>query len=180
MSTTPKTSWVKAYIGLGSNVGDRVYFLQHAVFRLGRTEGFRIRKISPLYETDPLYKEDQPSFLNGVLEAETILSPEALLRMLKQVERELGRGVRETWGPREIDLDLLSYGDLVIETSPLSVPHPRLHERDFVLIPLAEIAPDWIHPKFKKSVKSLLTEGRGVFHESHPKPYPVEVAGETV
>ena len=180
MSTIPKTSWVKAYIGLGSNVGDRVYFLQHAIFRLGRTEGFRIRKISSLYETDPLYKEGQPPFLNEVLEAEVILSPEALLKMLKRLERELGRSVREVWGPREIDLDLLSYGDLVVETSSLSVPHPRLHERDFVLIPLAEIAPTWTHPKFKKSVKTLLAEGRGVFHESHPKPYRVEVVGEAL
>ena len=179
MWTVAKASWVKTYIGFGSNVGDRVATVQQALFRLRRTEGFRVRKVSSFYETEPVGITTQGLFLNGVIEGETFLSPRALLTILERFEREIGRIRRERWGPREIDLDLLFYGDLILEEPSLVIPHPRLHERDFVLIPLAELCPTLIHPKLKKSVVELLTESV-IFHASHPKPYPVEVAGETV
>jgi 2-amino-4-hydroxy-6-hydroxymethyldihydropteridine diphosphokinase len=101
---------------------------------------------------------DQPAFLNMVIKAKTSLEPEALLEYLKQLEVELGREQNFRWGPRLIDLDILFYDDLVLDSPPLVIPHLRLHERTFVLVPLADVAPDLIHPVFHRSVSDLLTE----------------------
>jgi 2-amino-4-hydroxy-6-hydroxymethyldihydropteridine diphosphokinase len=131
----------RAYIGLGSNLGDREAAIGGAVDRLGRHA--TIVALSTLRETDPVGFLDQPRFLNGVVAVETTLPPRALLDLLLTIERELGRtrtGPR--FGPRTIDLDLLVYGDEVVDEPALTVPHPRLHERRFVLEPLAEIAPE--------------------------------------
>lgn len=179
MRAVSKTPRVKTYIGLGSNVGDRVQYLRRALERIRRIENFAVIRISPFYETDPVGVADQGPFLNGVVEGESGLSPEFLLAMLQAIERELGRVKRERWGPREIDLDLLFYGDLVVEEPGLILPHPRLHERTFVLVPLANLCETFWHPKLKKTVKELLAEHFSS-HARYPKPYPVEVAGETV
>ena len=179
MCAVSKTSGVRVYIGLGANVGDRVRFLRSAVRKLEQLEGFTIRRISHFYETDPVGMKDQGRFLNAVVEGEVKLAPYLLFWSLEAIEKELGRVKREKWGPREIDLDLLFYGELVFQSPELTLPHPLLHERDFVLVPLAELNEELIHPKLKKSVKTLLAESNA-FDGSHPKPYPIEVAGEAL
>jgi 2-amino-4-hydroxy-6-hydroxymethyldihydropteridine diphosphokinase len=128
-------------VGLGSNVGDRLANLRHAVTLLEDTEDIDVAAASRVYETNAV-GPPQPDFLNAVIEVRTALSADALLKRLKAVEREIGRSPSERWGPREIDLDLLTYGEASIEDADLVVPHPRMAERAFVLVPLAEIAAD--------------------------------------
>ena len=132
---------ITCYIGLGSNMGDRLGHLRHAVFLLEATDGIELVTESSVYETEPVGPE-QPDFLNAVIEVRTTLSARELLKRLKEIEAEIGRTPSERWGPREIDLDLLTYGRERIEDEDLTVPHPRMGERAFVLVPLAEIAPD--------------------------------------
>lgn len=149
-----------AYIALGANLGDRAANIASAVERLRVVRGIRVRTISSLLENPAVGgPPDAPPFLNGVAELETILSPRELLQTLLEVERDLGRQRHRKWDPRTIDLDLLLYGDQIIDEPELTVPHPRMHERQFVLIPLAEIAPDEVHPvqrrKFAKLLKDL-------------------------
>jgi len=137
---------VRAYLGLGSNQGDREGNLARARQLLGVTPGLVLRQISGLYLTEPVGKKDQPWFLNQVLAVDTLLSARALLRAAKNVERAMGRQSGERWGPRIIDVDVLIYGDRVIKEADLEVPHAGLYGRAFVLIPLAEIAPDLVLP----------------------------------
>jgi 2-amino-4-hydroxy-6-hydroxymethyldihydropteridine diphosphokinase len=111
-----------------------------------------------LYETEPVGVEDQPWFLNTVVEIETSLSPRELLTVCKQIERALGRGERERYGPREIDLDILLYDDRVVNDVDLQIPHAQLHRRRFVLMPLAELAPQSLHPVLRKTIAELLQE----------------------
>lgn len=139
---------VRAYVGLGANLGDREATIRRAVELLGKVEGVDVVAVSTLRETEPWGPVEQPPYLNGVAVVETRLEPRALLDVLLDVERRLGR-VRvplERWGPRTVDLDLLLYGDVVVDEPGLGVPHPRLHERRFVLEPLAELAPDAVVP----------------------------------
>ena len=131
----------RAYVGLGANVGPREVTLLRAVDLLAEAEGVRMVGVSQLRETEPVGVVDQPPFLNGVVAVDTSLSPHDLLALLLAVERELGRVRGERWGPRTIDLDLLVYGDEVVDEPGLRVPHPRLSERRFALEPLAELAP---------------------------------------
>jgi 2-amino-4-hydroxy-6-hydroxymethyldihydropteridine diphosphokinase len=132
-----------AYVGLGANLGDREATLRRALELLGDAPGVEVVAVSALRETDPVGVLDQPRFLNGAAAVETTLSPRDLLGVLLDVERALGR-VRgeERWGPRAVDLDLLAYDDLVVDEPGLRVPHPRLHERRFVLEPLLELDPE--------------------------------------
>jgi 2-amino-4-hydroxy-6-hydroxymethyldihydropteridine diphosphokinase len=141
-----------AYVGLGANLGDREGTIRAAVAQLPG-----VVAVSHLRETDPVGLTDQPRFLNGVAELETELAPRELLDVLLAVERRLGRERRERWGPRTIDLDLLLYGDEVIDEDGLTVPHPRLHERPFVLEPLADLAPKLVVPG-RGGVEELLAE----------------------
>ena len=127
------------YLGLGSNVGDRERYLRQALDRLDEAPGVTVRATSSLYETDPWGDADQPPFLNLVAEVVATLEPLELLAEAKRIEREVGRQPRRRWGPREIDIDLLLAGDLRLHTPELTVPHPRLTERQFVLVPLAEL-----------------------------------------
>jgi 2-amino-4-hydroxy-6-hydroxymethyldihydropteridine diphosphokinase len=131
-----------AYVGIGANLGPREETLRRAVDLLARADGVEVVGVSELRETDPVGVVDQPPFLNGAVSVETTLSPRALLDLLLEVERSLGRVRGERWGPRVVDLDLLVYGIEVLDEPGLHVPHPRLHERRFALEPLAEMNPE--------------------------------------
>jgi 2-amino-4-hydroxy-6-hydroxymethyldihydropteridine diphosphokinase len=156
-----------AYVGLGSNLGDRAGNLLLAV-RGMMEAGFSVTRLSSIYETQPVDVIEQPSFLNMVAELRPLVfSPEQTLARLLCIEYALGRTRRVLRGPRTIDLDLLLYGDERCETEFLRLPHPRLHERRFVLTPLAELAPELIHPVFQCSIHQLLARTRdesGVKH----------------
>ena len=144
------------FIALGTNLGERLTNLRMAIAALA--PDVSVLTESHVYETPPWGYEDQPAFLNMVVKAETDLEPESLLTYLKQIEAELGREKSIRWGPRLIDLDILFYDNLVINTPPLIIPHPRLHERGFVLVPLADIASEFTHPVLGKSVNEFLAE----------------------
>jgi 2-amino-4-hydroxy-6-hydroxymethyldihydropteridine diphosphokinase len=144
-----------AWIGLGSNVGDRADALARAAGRL-EAAGLRVVARSSIYRTEPVDVLDQPEFLNQALAVRTTLDPRALLAVCLDVERSMGRVRRRDKGPREIDLDLLVHGDTVLDEPGLQIPHPRLHLRRFVLVPLAEIAPDLVHPALKTTIEALL------------------------
>jgi 2-amino-4-hydroxy-6-hydroxymethyldihydropteridine diphosphokinase len=146
---------VRAYVGLGSNLGDRAAYLLLGLSALSRLPETRLLRLSPVYETDPV-GPPQPPYLNMVAELETALSPKGLLAEMLGIEKALGRERRERWGPRTLDLDLLLYGDLVLEEAGLSVPHPRLHERAFVLVPLLDLLPEGRHPLLGQSFAELL------------------------
>ncbi len=144
----------QVYISIGSNLGDRISYCQKALDEMAAFS--KIIKVSSLYETDPVDKEDQPQFINSVAEIGTDLAPHDLLEELNIVEGKLGRVRHEKWGPRTMDLDIIFYGDQVIKDSNLEIPHPRAHLRRFVLEPLCEIAPEFIHPNYNLSVAELL------------------------
>lgn len=143
----------QVYFSFGSNVGDRQEFLDDALSRL--KEHVEDITASSVYQTEPWGNENQPKFLNSCLSGQTSLGPEQLLAFTKSIETEVGRKHSEKWGPREIDIDILFYGAQTISLPGLEIPHPSLPERAFVLIPLAEIAPDFIHPVLKESISSL-------------------------
>jgi 2-amino-4-hydroxy-6-hydroxymethyldihydropteridine diphosphokinase len=152
-----------AYIGLGSNVGDRLANLQAALYALEPIA------VSPIYETEPWGYTEQDPFLNAVAEIKTDLEPTALLQRLKDIEQQVGRRATFRYGPREIDIDILLYDDLVMDEDGLSIPHPRLHERAFMLRPLADLAPELIIPPGEQSVSELLA----ALDQSGIRPYTV-------
>jgi 2-amino-4-hydroxy-6-hydroxymethyldihydropteridine diphosphokinase len=144
----------RAYLGLGTNLGDRLANLREALAAL--TDAIRIDAISGVWETAPLYVTDQPAFLNMALAGETGLAPLDLLDRLKSLENRLGRVASVRYGPRLIDLDILLYGDVVMDSERLTLPHPRLAERRFALAPLAEIAASACHPVSGLTVTAML------------------------
>jgi dihydroneopterin aldolase/2-amino-4-hydroxy-6-hydroxymethyldihydropteridine diphosphokinase len=149
------------YIGLGTNVGDRWEHLSLAVDALGRLGDPTTLQVSPIYETPPMGPEGQDSYLNAVASLLTTSPPGVLLDELGRIEHAAGRAPRDQrvkWGPRELDLDLLLYDDQIIQSEGLTVPHPEMHHRWFVLRPLADLAPRVLHPVFGKTIEQLLAE----------------------
>lgn len=166
------------YIGIGSNQGDPVENCRRAIEGIVSDERNRLVRRSSFYRTEPMGRKDQNWFVNGVALVETSLGPGEMLEFLLSLEKEIGRVRRERWGPRVIDLDILFYGEKVIDEENLQVPHPRLHERKFVLIPLKEIAPDLKHPCLGKTISQILSALEGeekVFplQEGNTKTCPV-------
>ena len=157
------TDTLTVYLGLGSNLGNRQDNLDMALKLLGQR--MRIGKVSSIYDTEPLGNTGQPRFLNIACQVYTRLSPEGLLTLAKGIENKMGRHGR-SGEPRPIDIDILLYGDTVMETPTLTIPHPKMGERSFVLVPLAEIAPDAVHPVTKQTVREMgeaVKEKQGVF-----------------
>ncbi len=154
------------YLALGSNLGDRLGNLNTALAALAPQ--VRLLAASPIYETPPWGYADQPAFLNQVVEVETDLDPWELLLHLKRIEKQLGRQPSVRNGPRLIDLDILFFSDRIIDLPGIAIPHPRLHERAFVLLPLADLAPNFRHPLLCRRVRQLLAEvdTTGIVHYS--------------
>lgn len=144
-------------IALGSNLGDSLSTLEAALQQLAQTPGIKVLRVSPWYKTRPLGPA-QPDYLNGCALLGVTLSPQAVLTTLLAIEDQFGRVREERWGPRTLDLDVLFYGDLVLQTPDLTIPHPRLGERAFVLVPLADIAPDLSDPRSGLTISSLLDQ----------------------
>lgn len=147
------------YLALGANLGDRAASLRTAVEQL--RDAVVVDRLSSVYETEPAYLLDQPRFLNMVLSGYTALDPRALLAFLKHIERDIGRVAGPRYGPRPIDLDILLYDDLALAADDLTIPHPRMAERPFVLTPLAEVAPELVPPGWGLSVGALAQQVRG-------------------
>lgn len=146
-----------AYIGLGSNLGDKVKNIKKAIQQLKSREGVKVLKVSSLYETAPVGYKDQPNFVNAVVEVHTDKQPDELLQITKAIEAALGRKKSFPWGPRLIDLDILLYNNLTYKSEKLSLPHPEVKNRAFVLVPLAEIAGEKVHPS-GLAIKELLAK----------------------
>jgi len=143
------------YLGLGTNLGDRRHNLRQAVH--GLAPAVEVTAVSPVYATEPWGIVDQPEFLNMCVGGHTDLAPRALLHFVKALETALGRELTVRWGPRLIDIDILFYGDLILDEEGLQIPHPGLAARASVLAPLHDIAPEWVHPQLGRRVAELLT-----------------------
>ncbi len=149
---------MKAFIGLGSNLGEREAMIRSALEAIAALPETDLVRASSLYDTEPVGDVDQPNFLNAVAQVDTDLPPRQLLWNLQLIERRLGRERTRRWGPRTIDLDLLLYGDLVIEEDDLRVPHPEMIRRAFVLVPLVELDPTLVHPSTGETLASHLSK----------------------
>ena len=144
-----------AYVGLGSNIENRLEYLKKATREIDNNENCKVIKLSSIYESKPFGEKNQANFLNAVAKIETNLSPQEFFRLIKKIERKLGRKETYKWGPREIDIDLLFYNDIVFSDENLTVPHPGISQRDFVITPLMEIAPMLFHPVLKQKISDI-------------------------
>ncbi len=161
----------KAYLALGANVGDRLGHLREAVALLSSAQGISVLRVAGVCETEPVGVRDQPWFLNSVVELSTTLSPEELLAAAKEVERSVGRTPTRRWGPREIDVDVLLYEGVRISGDLLTIPHPRMRERLFVLLPLRDLCPDWRDGQ-GVGIEDLIERLRGT---AEVRPYPERI-----
>jgi len=165
----------RVYLLLGSNLGNRLLQINLAKIEI-ETHCGMISTASKIYETAPWGDENQPGFLNQVIEIESGIAPADLLKQLQNIEKTIGREKTHKWGPRIIDIDILFYGELIIHTKDLIIPHPELHKRRFTLVPLAEIAPSFFHPGLNKTVKTLLDECGNTL-DVYEYNYPEKAAG---
>lgn len=155
VSVEIQRTWHTAYIALGSNMGDKEAYLDNAVKALSETAGCRVMEVSSFFVTEPYGYTKQDDFVNGCLELRTLLTPEELLAELHRIENSAGRVREIRWGPRTLDLDIIFYDDLILDSPVLQIPHVEMHKRDFVLTPLSEIAPYKRHPLLKTTVKEM-------------------------
>lgn len=146
------------FIGLGSNQGNKIENCEQAIEEILKIDSHQLVSRSSWYMTQPWGKDNQDWFINGVIQIKTCLDPYEILKRCKEIEFRLGRKPNVSWGPRPIDIDILFYNNLMIETSELKIPHPHIHQRNFVLIPMAEISPQFIHPVLKKAIAHLLKD----------------------
>lgn len=158
VSVSIHRGWHDAYIAMGSNMGDKKAYMKHGVDALVQSKDFRVKAVSKFIETEPYGVKEQDNFLNGCMVAETLLTPEELLAFLQGVERSVNRVREGKWGPRTLDMDIIFYDDLVIDSDNLKVPHMDMHNRDFVLVPLQQIAPNYCHPVLHKTIDMLAKE----------------------
>lgn len=149
----------KLFLQLGSNLGDRVQMIKDATNFINEKLG-KVLSVSKIYESDPWRVDGQQNYLNQILEVNSLLSPKEALKTILSIENELGRVRIEKWGERLIDIDIIFFNNEIIETFDLCIPHKHMHERNFVLIPLNEIVPKYVHPKYNKSVADLLQESK--------------------
>ena len=160
------------YLGIGSNVGDREEYIEQAIYLLSKTKGIKLVRKSSNYETEPEGQTDQPQFLNAAIQIKTMLDPYSLLSVVQETENALGREREVEWGPRTIDVDILLFGDVIVSDDKLQIPHPLLHERLFVLQPLAEIAPKVQHPILEKEIRELYDERKNEAGEKYDDELP--------
>ena len=153
--------WNEAFIALGSNMGDKKKYIENAVEELKNEKLCRVLKVSKLIGTEPYGVTDQDEFLNGALKMETLLTPHELLELLHRIEQEAGRKRIRRWGPRTLDLDIIFYGDQIIEEDDLCIPHIDMQNREFVLEPMCEIAPHKRHPVLKETMTEMLVKLKG-------------------
>ena len=158
VSVTRSLFWHKVYLGIGSNLGDKKEFMDQAVEKIKLDQAFRKLGTSDWIVTEPYGGVEQDDFLNGAIEAETFLSPDALLHKLHAIEQEAGRERKIHWGPRTLDLDILLYDHEIIDTEKLTIPHIDMQNRQFVLEPLSQLAPAYMHPVLHKTISQLLAE----------------------
>ena len=167
---------ILVHLGLGSNLGDRKKFLNMACNHL-RSEALRGFRASSVYESEPLLKMPQRKYFNMVICGLTVLSPSDLLKICQQIEISSGRIRRERWGSREIDIDILSYGSRIIDKDDLVIPHPDIQNRSFVLMPMIELSPEWLHPETGVTIKELW-ENWLLKHEGQ-EPLPVNTSDKS-
>jgi 2-amino-4-hydroxy-6-hydroxymethyldihydropteridine diphosphokinase len=146
----------KVFVGVGSNLGDREFLIRKAIEAMRDLPRTLVVRVSSLYDTDPVGEVDQPAFLNASVWLETTLEPRELLWQLLLIEKRMGRVRSQRWGPRPIDLDLLFYGEETVDEPDLKIPHPEAHRRAFVLLPLLELDPDFVHPTTGESIRKLI------------------------
>ncbi|MCI8370865.1 MAG: 2-amino-4-hydroxy-6-hydroxymethyldihydropteridine diphosphokinase [Lachnospiraceae bacterium] len=161
VSITIHRGWHQSFIALGSNMGDRHAYMKHGVRALNQSKDFRVKSVSSFLETRPYGMKKQDNFLNGCMLVETLLTPEELLEFLQGVEHSVNRVREGKWGPRTLDLDIIFYDNLIMDTANLKIPHMDMHNRDFVLFPLCQIAPNYSHPVLHKTVSMLAEELQG-------------------
>ncbi|MCK5173564.1 MAG: 2-amino-4-hydroxy-6-hydroxymethyldihydropteridine diphosphokinase, partial [Planctomycetes bacterium] len=167
-----------AYIAFGSNVGDSAELVKSALKELGNLEEITVPAVSEFIKTKPLGEVDQPQFLNAVAKVETSIGAEKLLKCTQQIERLLGRERHQKWGPRTIDIDILLYGDEIVDTPKLTVPHSQMHLRSFVLTPMCEIGVEVVHPVLRQPMSVLAKRvACGNFFLDKDKPQLISIAG---
>lgn len=150
------------YLGLGSNIGDKLYFINSAREKISKLKKTKVLRSSSIYKTEPWGIKTQEEFFNSVLEIESGLNPEELLAELKKIEIVLGRKNREKWFKREIDIDILFYDNVILKSDNINIPHPEIQNRKFVLVPLCELNPGFIHPVINDSMENLLKNSEDI------------------